>query len=62
MKIVRLVTLLGLLLNSYAINAQPGDPGGGGNPTPITGIEILLGGGALLGIKKILARFKSDKK
>jgi hypothetical protein len=40
---------------------QPGDPGGGGNPTPISGIEILLGGGALMGIRKFLQKNKSGK-
>ena len=33
--------------------AQPGDPGG--NPdAPITGIEYLLGLGALFGVRKIM--------
>ncbi len=40
---------------------QPGDPGGGGNPTPISGIEILIGGGAVLGIRKFFHRNKSGK-
>ena len=40
--------------------SQPGDPGT--NPdVPITGIEFLLGGGALLGIRKIMANRKSRK-
>ena len=50
------IVLLGLLLSltSY-LNAQPGgDPGGGGNPTPITGIEILLALGGIFGVKKII--------
>jgi hypothetical protein len=36
--------------------AQPGGggPGGGGEPVPISGIEILLAAGGLLGIKKFL--------
>jgi len=41
--------------------AQPGDPGGGGNPTPISGIEILLGGGAIIGLRKYLQRNKTEK-
>lgn len=37
--------------------AQPGDPGG--NPTvPITGIEWLLLGGSLFGVKKLVQNFK----
>lgn len=46
-----------VLLSSAAI-AQPGDPGGdpGSNPVPITGLEILIGIGASLGIKKLFSR------
>ena len=40
--------------------SQPGDPGGDPD-VPITGIEFLLGGGALLGIRKIIANIKSRK-
>jgi len=46
--------------------AQPpggGPPGGGGNPgsnAPISGIEIFLALGALLGIKKVLTINKKD--
>ena len=53
MKQIRLIILL-LICNlvSFLVFSQPGDPGGGGNPSvPITGIEFLLGGGILLGIK-----------
>ena len=39
---------------------QPGDPGGDPD-VPITGLEILLGGGAILGVRKIVARIKSRK-
>ena len=39
---------------------QPGDPGGDPD-VPITGIEFLLGGGVLLGIRKVMANFKSRK-
>lgn len=39
--------------------AQPGPPP---DPdVPITGIEFLLGGGVLLGLKKILNQIKSRK-
>jgi len=33
--------------------SQPGDPGGDPD-VPITGIELLLGGGALLGLRQAL--------
>ncbi|GIV35643.1 MAG: hypothetical protein KatS3mg032_0022 [Cyclobacteriaceae bacterium] len=34
--------------------AQPGDPGGDpDNPIPITGVELLIGAGAALGVKKL---------
>ena len=60
MKESRLVLLLIFFnLVSLVLLAQPGDPGG--NPTPITGIEILVGGGIILGIKKIITGFKSKK-
>ncbi|HNP79067.1 MAG TPA: hypothetical protein PKM91_17640 [Cyclobacteriaceae bacterium] len=61
MRTIRAVLLFGLLTSSVVLFAQPGDPGGGGNPTPISGIEILLGGGALMGIRKFLQKNKSGK-
>lgn len=58
----RIFTLLVVLLVSVSAFAQPGDPGGGGNPTvPISGIEILVGGGALLGLRRLLANKSSRK-
>ena len=39
--------------------AQPGDPGGGDPDVPITGIEILLGIGGALGVKRALNKKKS---
>ena len=64
MKPIRLILLLVVFnLVSFSLSAQPGDPGGGGNPTvPITGIEFLLGGGAILGLRKIIVRIKSTRK
>jgi len=45
---------------SWVAIGQPGDPGGGGNPTvPITGIEILIGIGSLFGASRFL---KSENK
>ena len=50
-------------LASFLAMSQPGDPGGGGNPTvPISGLEFLLGGGALIGLRKIISQIKSRKK
>ncbi len=39
-------------------HSQPGNPGGGGTPVPITGIEYLIGLGGLYGVKKLLGRSK----
>jgi len=50
--IILFIPLLGI--------CQPGDPGGDPD-VPISGIELLLGGGALLGIRTAIARFKSKK-
>lgn len=58
---VRVAILSVLIFFSIAANAQPGDPGGdpGENPVPISGIEILLGAGALFGAKKFLQNRKN---
>lgn len=41
--------------SSTIVNAQPGDPGG--NPdVPITGIEVLVGIGGALGVKRMLKK------
>jgi hypothetical protein len=49
-------------LASFIAEAQPGDPGGGGNPTvPITGIEYLLMGGAAMGLRNFLLRHRKPK-
>jgi len=56
------VLLFLLCIASLVALGQPGDPGGGGNPTvPISGIEILIGGGAILGAKRLLSRYKGKK-
>lgn len=58
---------LGLVVVSLFISsilaAQPGagDPNGGGkpgNPVPFSGIELLIGAGALLGAKKAFDKRK----
>ncbi len=62
MKLIRQLPLLILLLMLLPLVGvcQPGDPGGDPD-VPITGIEFLLGGGALLGIRKLIANRKSRK-
>ena len=54
-----LITLFLILLNLAAM-AQPGDPGGDPD-VPITGIEILLALGGLLGIKRIMGFNRKSK-
>jgi hypothetical protein len=54
-----LLVLLLIFLPLLGIS-QPGDPGGDPD-VPITGIEILLGGGVLLGVKRILNQMRSRK-
>jgi len=52
--------LFGFIFFAASLIAQPGDPGGGVDPdVPITGIEILLGIGGALGIKRALNKKKS---
>jgi len=62
-KLMAVVTLIGAC---HAANGQPGagDPNGGGKPgtVPISGIEILVGMGALLGGKKLYDIRKRTKK
>ncbi|HQQ82614.1 MAG: hypothetical protein U0289_10340 [Cyclobacteriaceae bacterium] len=49
----KLILILVMLIVPMGLFAQPGN--GGGDPdVPITGIEYLLGGGVLLGIRKLL--------
>lgn len=60
MKFITSVLILFLALLPLLGVCQPGDPGGDPD-VPITGIEFLLGGGAILGIRKIIAQIKSRK-
>jgi hypothetical protein len=74
MKRIRLYSIVSLLLiSAFAGVAQPGGgrpPGGSGggpcanppcNPVPITGIEVLITMGVMLGAKSLLkSRKKSD--
>lgn len=62
MKSARLFFFLVLFfLQASFLFAQPGvgDPTNG-NPTPITGIEILLIGGAALGVKRLYSKNKKQ--
>jgi hypothetical protein len=54
------VLVLGLLMTPLVGWSQPGPPI---DPdVPISGIEFLLGGGALMGIRHLLSRYKSTRK
>lgn len=61
MAIKKITLILGLWVSMSAALAQPGGgPGGGGDPghgkpVPISGIEILIGAGVLLGTRRLLA-------
>ena len=50
-----LTVLVFVVISSFALKAQPIPPDPPPpNPVPISGIEILLGAGALLGAKRFL--------
>lgn len=51
-----------LVLWQVTAFGQPGNPGGGNpdNPVPITGLEYLLGGGILYGIRSLLKARKKQ--
>lgn len=53
-----LVSILCIPLISFS---QPGGggPGGGGPPVPITGVEYLVGGGVLMGLRYLYNRKKN---
>jgi hypothetical protein len=55
-----LLSTIALAISIFCFSQPPGDPAGGVKPdtVPITGIEILIVAGGLLGIK----RFLKDKK
>ncbi|MBX2912881.1 MAG: hypothetical protein KF717_11965 [Cyclobacteriaceae bacterium] len=54
MKCCRLSIVVVFVLASTALFAQPGDPSGDPGAVPITGIGILIGIGASLGLGKFL--------
>ncbi|ELR70621.1 hypothetical protein C900_03602 [Fulvivirga imtechensis AK7] len=47
-----------VLFFTFSLRAQPGDPGGGGKPVPIGGVELLLLAGGALGIRKIVKQHR----
>lgn len=56
---MRLLFFIAYFFAASIVVAQPGDPGGGGNPTvPISGIELLIGAGAAYGISRKWLRKK----
>jgi hypothetical protein len=57
---MKTILMVILLFVAYPMIAQPGDPGGDPDAVPITGIEILIGVGALFGVKKIYDSKKNN--
>lgn len=54
---MRLLLALSFVMASTLLLAQPGDPGGNpDNPVPLGGLEILIGGGLILGVRSLLKR------
>lgn len=57
--IVLFYVVLLCVVSSVPCFSQVGDPGGGTDPdVPISGIEWLLVGGGILGMRKIFRRLK----
>jgi hypothetical protein len=61
MRILTPLFILALLFVPLLTVAQPGNPDVDPD-VPISGIEFLLGGGALLGIRQLWAKAKSSLK
>ena len=57
---VRSVLVLLLTVVCTWVFGQPGDPGGDPD-VPITGLEYLIGGGALYGIRTLLKKRMKQK-
>ncbi len=53
MTLYRFLLITGILLSSLLVSAQPGNPPDPDDVVPISGIEILLGVGALFGSKRL---------
>ncbi len=64
MRMLNTLLVFFLLFLPLLVAAQPPPPGDpGGDPdVPITGIEFLMGGGALLGVRHLIGRLKSSRK
>ena len=60
MRFIKPLLILFFILFPLLGISQPGDPGGDPD-VPITGIEFLLGGGLILGLKSIMNKIKSRK-
>ena len=56
---ILLVSVSLILFVAFSVVAQPGDAAGDPD-IPITGIEILVALGGMLGVKKLIARKKSN--
>lgn len=56
-KLRKTVLVICLLISGYSVLAQPGDPGGDPD-VPITGIELLIGAGAIFGARRAYNSFK----
>jgi hypothetical protein len=54
---VKKLILIFLSFAAYTAVAQPGDPGGDPD-VPISGLEILIAAGSLLGFKKVREAIK----
>jgi hypothetical protein len=62
MKIKEGLFFIAVVLISTTVQAQPGDPNGGGKPgVPIPGLEILVAGGAAYGFRKLIRSRKSNQ-
>lgn len=59
-KLMKALVGVVLFFSCFTANAQPTLPPPPANPVPITGIEILVGAGALLGAKRLITNRKSN--
>lgn len=59
-RLVPFIVLVVLLVPALGL-AQPGDPGGDPD-VPLSGIEFLIGGGAILGLRRLLQIHKSTRR
>ncbi len=57
------IVVLIILATPLTSFCQPGggNPGGGGAPVPITGLELLIGSGVLLGLKRAIESKRKSK-